>query len=278
VISTTTGYTPLIADIAFCWGEQHRARMTALGTAAERLVVAGCQRLRRELPVDVEATRRRLALPPGPIALLATSPGDPSTRAALLDGFASMLAGSGVAGVVRLHPSESPAGYEAWRERLPGGAFLPPEVSLEEALGIADVVVCHESGFANDALIKRRPVVVFCPPPLALGLNGRDLIDNAGCPLAGDATSLRREVLALLQDPMRRAVADAAAERYVGQFCARFGDDAARFIAATVARRLAAPERPTAASHTAWMALDPAYPLGYGAARMAPPSEGILDV
>ena len=53
------GFVPLLADRAFCWGEEQREQMTALGTHPDRLVITGCHRLTRGLPLTQNRCQRK---------------------------------------------------------------------------------------------------------------------------------------------------------------------------------------------------------------------------
>ena len=39
------GYTPLLADVAFCWGEAQARQLEQAGASPDRLIVTGCQRV-----------------------------------------------------------------------------------------------------------------------------------------------------------------------------------------------------------------------------------------
>jgi hypothetical protein len=89
------------------------------------------------------------------------------------------------------------------------------------------------SGTGSDALVKRKPVVVLSPDLEPTG-HDQDLIELAGCPHAHDADELRAVLQRLTQDPASHAEHAIAAERFVAQFCAAFGDESAAITAAAV--------------------------------------------
>jgi UDP:flavonoid glycosyltransferase YjiC (YdhE family) len=68
---------------------------------------------------------------------------------------------------------------------------------------------------------------------------GMELIQHAGCPCAANATELAKAVSRLLADDAYRRTCRAAAEEFVTQFCAYFGQDSAQRIAQSIRRRLA---------------------------------------
>lgn len=237
------GFSPVLADRILCWGELDRAKLVEAGEAPSRVVVAGCPRLNRDLPGPSPDARRRLGIDgDGPVAMLATSP--ESVRFELAGAFCTAMEQlPGMSGVVRLHPSEDLADYQAMASRHPGVSFVENRrVAVDEALAATDVVVVRGSGFGSDALVKRRPVVVLNPDPEPKG-HDLELIELAGCPHARDAGELADILRRLAEDPGYRAEREAAAERFVARFCAAFGDESAYLTAATV-RAAAGASRP----------------------------------
>ena len=107
------------------------------------------------------------------------------------------------------------------------------QFSLDESLAASDVVVVQSSGLGGDALVKRRLVVVIEIPGTPLG-HGKDLIEQAGCPRAASAEELVASLRSLLFDEEARRHHFAAAERFVEDFCAYFGQDSARRIVESV--------------------------------------------
>ena len=228
------GFSPVLADHILCWGELDRATLVEAGEAPSTVIVAGCPRLRRDLPDASLGVRRRLGVErDGPVALLATSP--ERFRFDLAEAFSTAIEQlPGTSGVVRLHPSEDLASYHALIARHPTVSFVDnATASTDEALAACDVVVVRASGFGSDALVKRTPVVVLSPEQQPTG-HDLDLIELAGCPHAHDARELAAVLGRLTQDPSFRAERAAAAERFVTQFCAAFGDESAEITAAAV--------------------------------------------
>jgi len=232
-ITPPFGPVPLLADVALCWGERHREQMVELGVEAERLKIVVCQRLTREIHADAAAARQKVGLPlDKPVVLLATNPIENALRRELASVFADGVAkwNKGV-GAVRLHPSETLDFYHQQISRYPDLRFLDNSSwSLDEALAAADVLVCHNSGIALDALVKRKSVVILDVLPMSLGV-AEELVNQAGCARAGSGDDLA-EILARHSDPdQRTAKANPAAERYINHYFAAFGWQAARNIA-----------------------------------------------
>ena len=234
VISSSYGYVPLLADLAFCWGERHRQQMIEMGTPPERLVITGCQRLTPNLTMNSAVARRKVGLPPEkPLVLLATNPIYSEYRKKLVNTFCEGLtACKDISAVVRLHPSERLDFYAKERAMFPSVQFQNnDEWTLDEALAASDVIFCHDSGFGNDALVKGKPVIVMDVLPVPLG-NGKELVEQAGCPYIRNSVELAKVLhLALSDSSFRQELSDRT-RSYLGRFCAakrRYGDDVNRW-------------------------------------------------
>ncbi len=243
VIYPPYGYTPLLSDAALCWGQQQREQMVALGTEPERLVVTGCQRLRRTIHADGKAVRAKLELPAeGPVVILATNPMPREEWRKLFYAFGlAFQEHPAITAVVRLHASEKRAFYREEAARHPRLRLLEnQDWTVEEAMAICDVVVSHNSGLGNDALVFGRLVVLL--DVLATPLNnGQTLADKAGCPVAHTGAELRQAVDRIVADADHRRELHRQAEAYVHWFCGAFEKEAARNVVAEVRRRARPP-------------------------------------
>jgi hypothetical protein len=235
------GYVPIIADQMFCWGELPRRIMTAAGQDSAKVTIGGCPRLTRDLLAEPEKTRRRLNIDPSHrVVMLGTSPIPPSQRRLLAAWFCDALHElNGVSGIVRLHPSEKLDFYADIAGDYPRVQFMDnSQLSLDESLAACDVVVVQSSGLGGDALVKRRLAVVVEIPDAPLG-PGKDLIEQAGCPRAASAEELAAVLRRLLFDEEARRGHFVAAERFVGCFCAYFGQESAQRIADCIQQHIA---------------------------------------
>ena len=243
------GYVPVLADKVFCWGEMQRRQFIAAGEKRAEVLIGGCPRLTRELGVTQAEARAKLGLAVDrPVLMLGTTSVNSRGRRELAELFC-VAAGKldGVSAIVRLHPSEQLDIYAAVASRHPHVRFmLNHEATLDEALAAADIVVVPNSGLGGDAVVKRRLVIVVDLPSLRLG-HGGDLIERAGCPRATSAEELATAVQCLLGSEAERQGHFAAAERFVADFCAFYGRDSARRIAAIVGESLT-PSQPVANS------------------------------
>jgi glycosyltransferase involved in cell wall biosynthesis len=242
-------FVPVLADKIFCWGESQRRQLIAAGEKRAEILIGGCPRLTRDLSMTPAEARTRLGLPvEKPVIMLGTTPVHERDRREMAELFC-VAAGAvqGVSAVVRLHPSEQLDTYAPVAKRHPNVRFLRNrDATLDEALAAADIVVVPNSGFGSDALVRRRFVIVLDLPTMRLG-HGRELIEQAGCPRATNAEELASAVQDLLTNEPERQRHFAAAERYVTDFCAFFGSDSARRIAAAVRQDLDSGSPPAAA-------------------------------
>ena len=227
------GSVPLLSDRIFCWGNHNRAEFLQWGVPPHRIMVTGCQAITRTLSADKIPALQKLELPTDrPVILLATNPIAQRSRHQLARVFCEGVTKlTGMTPVVRLHPSEQVDFYESERQDFPGVRFLRNhEWSLDEAIAAADVVVCHNTGFGLDALVKRKPVVVLdaIDEPLVLA---RGLVERGGCPKANDPDQLQRILNQILHQPTYRKALFEQAEAYVAYVYAAFGKDAARNVA-----------------------------------------------
>ena len=236
------GFTPVLADLILAWGELDRDKLVAAGEPAGKVVIGGCPRLTRDLPVTVAEGRARLGLDPlGPVVMFATSP---ELRCLpLVEMFCETVESmSSFAGVVRLHPSDRLETYKAITQRHPSVLFTRhSDATLDESLAAADVVVVRGSGVGSDALVKRRPVVVINSEETLSG-HDWDLVERAGCPHARTSSELADVLGRLLCDETFRRQRATAAERYVAGFCAAFGEESAIRIADIVEQAAARPD------------------------------------
>jgi hypothetical protein len=230
------GFTPVLADKILCWGEMQRRQLIDGGERRAEIVVAGCPRITRELPLSPAEARAKLGLPAEkPVVLLGTTPVSHRECIETAECFCAAMNGvESVSAIVRLHPSERLADYESVAKRYPNVHFGGnADATLDDALAAADIVVVTSSGFGGDALVKRRLAIVLALPNIVLGY-GQDLIDQAGCPAATSPESLRKTVQQLLSAGPERRRCEQSREAFVQDFVAYFGEESAKRIAEQV--------------------------------------------
>ena len=242
-IYSAYAWLPMLSDVIACWGESQKRQLIGFGLNAERIRVCGCPRLDRSINVDVGAVHSRLCVDATkPVVLLATNPILWEYREKQVTVFAEALKDVGtVQGLVRLHPSERLEEYSGLSARFPWIKFYDAQSwTLEESMAVSRVVVNHDSGLGDDALVYGRPVIELDVLPIGL-TNGRKLVERAGCPLAKDAEGLRMAIvdLCMNEDSYRRHLG--LAEPFIKDLFFAYGDEAgantARAILESVARK-----------------------------------------
>ena len=223
-------YSPVIADKIICWGEFGREQLITAGERDENIFVGGCPRMSCDLSATSGDSRVKLGLDllKPVIMYLATIPTDKTH----LDLFCQALESLDFAlGVVRLHPVYKLSSYSAFIDQYPSVKFYESnQVSVDESIASADVVVFHSSNMGNDVLNKRCPLVLLDIEEQPSGL-GRDVVTLAGCPhvrTLQELVDVLRDIL--LDDSFRRELV-LAAEPYVGSISSAYGVESARLTA-----------------------------------------------
>jgi hypothetical protein len=240
------GYAPVLADKVLCWGEIDREKLIMAGTEPDKLRPVGCPRLSRSLKADPVASRLKAGLDAGqPVVLLATAPFAPAERLRLADAFCvAMEKTAGMAGVVRLHPSEKLDFYNALAQSHPHIRFMANDAwTLDEAIAAADVVVVHSSGLGSDALIRGRAVVVFDAIDHPLG-HGDELVQFGGCPKPRTAAELAATLQSLVFSGEARQRALTGAEHFSQLLSVAYGMESAKRIAQELRGHVCASLRP----------------------------------
>lgn len=230
---SASGYTPVLADKILCWGRLQKDTLIGEGENPEKILVAGCPRLTRALPLSAEQAREKMGMNFKKSAImLATNPINSEILQKTVAAFCiAAEETSNWNAFVRLHPSEKLANYSDMAKKHPYIRFYEnAEFSLDDALAAADIVVVRDSGVGSDALVKGKLAVVLSVDGPPLG-HGAELVNKAGCPLATSSKELLFKIQQLLSDETRNLNAHAAAEKYVHDFCAAYGKDSAARIA-----------------------------------------------
>jgi hypothetical protein len=224
------GMTPLVSTRVCCWGEVHRDKFKLYGASDEQIVVTGCQATRIVLEPDQDTVRRKVGLPPErPVVLLGTSPVRLEDRKNYTSVFCEALSQlPDVVAIVRLHPAEHRTEYKQLIDKYPDVQFLTnAEMSRDESLACADIIVSHESSFGIDALLKGKLLIVLDLKPLTGTLKIVKELMDAGCPSANGPAQLRETVTRALSDAAWRGAVSATLKQYAARHCASYGQDAA---------------------------------------------------
>lgn len=156
---------PVIADYLLAWGNFHVEQFSALGLSRERIVVCGNYKVDRTLAI----TRNSYSGPyfkdkERKIILFASTNFEYSQKIKIVREFceASLSIKDRAYFAVRLHPSEKIEDFADLQSRFEHVMFLTHnDLSYEESLGLADLVIGHNTAFIVDAYLKLKQILVF---------------------------------------------------------------------------------------------------------------------
>lgn len=221
-------HAPLLADVAFCWGQQHHDQFVSMGTAPERLVITGRQNFSATLDAGAAEARSRLPVDSTvPLITLATNTIQLQQRLRMARIFCEAISQTTTfAGCIRLHPAENRQDYQTIAEQFPHIPITDKnDFSVDEALAMSSVVVCHDTGLGPEALLKGRLAVILNVVDVPLG-NAKVLIQKAKCPEVGSATELLQTLERIHNNHHYRQELLEAAEQFVGYQYAALGAEA----------------------------------------------------
>jgi len=229
-----TWFSPVLADKIICWGKLDRNKLIAAGERSEKILIGGCPRFSRDLPVVANNNLMKLSLNREiPVVMYATH--IERQNFDLVESFCKAVENLDfLLGIVRLHPSENIVNYRAIIEKHPGVKFFENQAAtIDESIALVDVVVVHGTTVGSEALLKRVPVVVFDfdadPSELAI-----DFVNIAGCPHARTPDALADILRKILLNDSYRQKLQMAAENYVNDFCSTYGEESARLTASFI--------------------------------------------
>ncbi len=233
-INPPYGYTPVLADRIFVWGEIQRRQLLDLEVDSDKIRLVGFPRVRPPEPRDAAAIKKSVGLPPDkPLVMLATNPIEAKARDLMITTYCDALAGrDDLSVIVRTHPSE---GENAWdkkyRERYPAiRALGRGEQSVEDALAMTDVFVCNNTGMSMDALLHGTPVVLLDVPGSSL-LGNQELADEGVAEVATTPETLVGAVETVLKAGEIADRLETKRQAYIKLMYHAMGDDAAALIA-----------------------------------------------
>lgn len=244
LINIPYGYTPLIADSILVWGQQSLDALMRFGLDPSRIHIVGHPGIQiHPLPNASASSRTKAQLgldPEKPTILLATNPASDQNRQRFVNAFCSAWQHKNTYNlVVRLHPSELLSSYQRSIDQYGNVIFIENDkISNLDALAMTDVVVCHNTGFALEALMYRKPVVIFDVTSEPL-LGAKPLVDHGGCPLVSSPSSLHRTVTKLLSDENAYDEQLSQASDYIPRVYAAYHGDAAMRVATFVRSQVA---------------------------------------
>ncbi|MFN4993346.1 MAG: hypothetical protein ACK5FU_01680, partial [Bacteroidota bacterium] len=224
-IDPPDNYIPILARFVFCWGTDHVEALGKVNTPANKMIVTGNTKLTRSLGVNATTVRKKLNLPATDhlkTIILFTNNIDPALQIQLAQSFIHFCKNNAnVRGMIKLHPLESPADYSALTFPENIRMFTTTEITLDEALAVADGVLSHNSLVAVDTLIKHKPLAILHTINLALGIAER-LHQEAGVPLISNQEKFDR----FIQSLEKNTYSFELKEKFVHHYCAAFGPEA----------------------------------------------------
>ncbi len=225
-------FIPLLADYMFCWGQYHYRQFKQLGVEENRLLITGNPKLRSEIYADANKMRASLQIRDSLVFSFTPNPIDAEEKIKMALQFCSAASQlKNVKAIIKLHPNETKTEYTLVQNDFPEITLLSSdELTNDELFAVSNLIVCHNSTIAIDALIKKIPVIIFRPQfisfPLGIGL---DLINKAGCPDASNSAELS-ELFRKMQSEVERNKVVEKSRSYVNDYCDLFGDEAAKKI------------------------------------------------
>jgi hypothetical protein len=232
-INPPYGYTPVLADRIFAWGEIQRRQLLSMGTNLDKIRLVGFSRIERPDQQDAAALKQSVGLPADkPVIMLATNPIEPKARNRMITTFCDGFAGrDDLSVIVRTHPAEGLNAWEPYRDRYPAvRVFERGEQSVEDALAMTDVFVCNNTGMSMDALMHRVPVVLMDVPGSSL-LSNQDLVDEGVACVVTTPRSLIEAVDTLLGPGSALDQITEKREAHIEAMFHAMGEEAAECIA-----------------------------------------------
>jgi hypothetical protein len=234
-------FTPLVARKVLVWGDVQRGLFRASGVPDESIHAVGCQRLPEERPCAREDRREKLALlglaGEGPMVLVGMTVLRTTQREAWLTALGSLISAMpGTRFLIRLHPSNR-------RQQFPGlyagetgvRVIESGELSLEESIALADMVLVDTSTLGFDALCFGRPVAVLFPYPFCRAEDVlHEAVDRGAALYAEDPLEMASLITSFWKDAAERLMQAEKARRFVESYVASRGDASARLVARAV--------------------------------------------
>lgn len=232
VINSSYGFTPLVADTIFAWGDKVRDRLIEFGTMPDRIEMTGYSCIDFSDRVDSVVARNKYGLSQcNGIVELATNPVGVTDRLKMVKIFCDAIESlDHVDGIIRLHPSESLEFYDPLINQYPTVKFTTNnEMPVSDAIAVADVVVCHNSGYALEAMSRQTPVIVFdvIDHPLR---SAKDYVRFGGCPCVQSGVELKQVVLKIIKDSDFRKKLCNSAEKYTESMYRCTGNDSVNVV------------------------------------------------
>jgi len=182
VINPPYGYTPLLANYVFVWGEMQKKQYRTLGVAEERIKVTGS-------PIISEVKKRKKEkFNVNKNIVLAVNPILEQYVKKQIQDFSELSSVSEYKLFIKIHPSQSINKINRFvqNNRV---KILPKDIKFNKFVDICDVLITHNSGLANECILNDIPVIILDNLPILAG-NGAELNSLCNVPLVNDVQGL----------------------------------------------------------------------------------------
>jgi hypothetical protein len=187
------GFTPVLADYIFCWGNFQKKQLIEQGISSERILITGN-------PL-IKSYRNHTTNVNGEYKIgFAISP--ESSNRKMIESFISAIEKiNGIEGIIKLHPSLSKTDF-LWITNLSSKTIVlsSDEITNGDFFEKVDLLIIHQSGIANEALSSGIPVVIYAPEGYYTGFQ-RELIEVARCQAATNDKELKMIVNSFIDNP-----------------------------------------------------------------------------
>ncbi|MGO9374711.1 MAG: hypothetical protein ACLQBD_21790 [Syntrophobacteraceae bacterium] len=162
---------PFVADKLLLWGQPFYDEIRGLGAPQSRLAICGMPAT-DQLFLTYQANTSVAQSSPAKSYLILSETQNCVTYKKLYSDYKTLLKASiaatpSIRWLVKLHPVEDQSFYTDMLDgSFPNLSILPKETTLEEAIKLADVACTIWSTAGLEAMVMRRPLVVFDIVPL----------------------------------------------------------------------------------------------------------------
>jgi hypothetical protein len=234
VVSNSIGYSPLIADKVFVWGERQKAALMSFGIENYQIEITGATQLSNSGTGDKKQLKHELGISPDiKVILLATNPIQKKLRIKLFHIFCRAidnLPRNEYMGFLKIHPSEDITFYESLEEGSSNIIFDKDEkISFDESFTLADLVCNYNSAYAIDAILHGLPLITINVDDSSLG-QAKDYIENGYLPYCNNSDELATIIMTYFTYENYLVNINEKVNSYTKSYCHSFGIDAAKNI------------------------------------------------
>lgn len=232
VVNCEFGYTPILSDYLFCWGNRQKNLLENYEGNAKKVLVTGAPQLSDKITAVKQQVRRKVQIPiDKKVVVLATNPVNEKQRHDLVNIFCQTIqTNENLAGYVRLHPSEDIQYYTEYINKYPEIKFdATNDISFDESFALADLVCIYNSAYGIDAIVRSIPIVIINVDSRDLG-QAEDLVKYGNLPMVTSTEEFKKETELFFGNPKYREKIKLRAKKYADSYCHSFGESAAKNV------------------------------------------------